>query len=129
MAINILLVDDQPSVREGLRMRLTLEPDLAVVGEAQDGGEAVAFARRQAPDVVVMDVEMPGMDGITATRHLRELAPRAGVVMLSIHADAETQAAARAVGAVAFVEKHGPVERLLAAVRTAAGTRRDLAEL
>ncbi len=62
--IRLMLVDDQPHVRQGLRMRLALEPDVAVVGEAGDGAEAVTLAETERPDVVVMDVVMPGLDGI-----------------------------------------------------------------
>ena len=65
--ITILLVDDQPLMRSGLRMRLELEPDLAVIGEAGDGAAALALARETHPQVVIMDIEMPIMDGITAT--------------------------------------------------------------
>ena len=117
--IRILLVDDEPSVRLGLRMRLELELDLAVVGEAQDGVEALKMARTLAPDVAVMDVEMPEMDGITATERLCELIPPVSVVILSIHSDTDTRTRARAAGAKAFVEKRGSVEGLLDAIRFA----------
>ncbi|MEA3340459.1 MAG: response regulator transcription factor [Chloroflexota bacterium] len=115
--IKILLVDDQPSVRQGLRMRLALEPDLAVVGEASNGVEAIELTQSLTPDVVVMDVEMPEMDGITATERLGEMSPHVTVVMLSIHGDAATRA--RTAGAAAFVEKQGAVETLLAEIRRA----------
>lgn len=118
--INILLVDDQAAVRVGLRMRLALEPDLHVVGEAGNGLEALHAVQALTPDVVVMDVEMPQMDGISATQMLRDLTPQVGVVMLSIHGDAETRERAEAAGAVAFVEKQGPDMLLLAAIRKAA---------
>lgn len=115
--ITILLVDDQPAVRQGLRMRLGLESDVHVVGEANDGAEAVAIAQRLHPDVILMDVEMPNIDGIQATQALRTLAPRSAVVMLSIHDDPVTQQRARAAGAAAFVSKHAAVDALLAAIR------------
>jgi DNA-binding NarL/FixJ family response regulator len=118
--IKILLVDDEPAVRMGLRMRLELEADLAVVGEANDGLQALALARTVAPDVVVMDIEMPGMDGITATARMGELSRPVSVVILSIHGDAGTRARAQAAGAKSFVEKQGPVEELLGAIRRAA---------
>ena len=73
--ITVLLVDDQPTVRHGLRMRLELEPDIIVVGEAGDGAAALDMTTALHPDVVVMDVEMPEMDGITACAALRRLAP------------------------------------------------------
>ena len=70
MSTRILLVDDQPLLRTGFRMILSAEPDFAVVGEAGDGASAVEIARRLKPDVVLMDIRMPGMDGIQATRAL-----------------------------------------------------------
>jgi DNA-binding NarL/FixJ family response regulator len=118
--IRILLVDDQPAVRDGLRMRLELEPDLTIVGEARDGLEAVALAQALVPDVVVMDVEMPGLDGIGATKQLREKTPSMAIVMLSIHSDATTRARAREAGALAFVEKRAAIDVLLAEIRRAA---------
>lgn len=118
--IKLLLVDDQPTVRQGLRMRLTLEPDLTVVGEASTAEEALALVQSLAPDIVLMDVEMPGMDGIAATAAVRASARQSAVVILSIHDDALTRARAQAAGAVAFVEKRGKTEELLAAIRQAA---------
>jgi DNA-binding NarL/FixJ family response regulator len=117
--IKILLVDDQPAVRDGLRMRLELEPDLAIVGEAGDGLEAVALAQALVPDVVVMDVEMPGLDGIGAARQLRAMTPSMAIVMLSIHCDVTTRARAREAGAIAFVEKRAEIDVLLAEIRRA----------
>ncbi len=118
--IKLLLVDDQPTVRQGLRMRLTLEPDLTVVGEASTAEEALALVQSLAPDIVLMDVEMPGMDGIAATAAVSASARQSAVVILSIHDDALTRARAQAAGAVAFVEKRGKTEELLAAIRQAA---------
>jgi DNA-binding NarL/FixJ family response regulator len=118
--IKILLVDDQSTVRDGLRMRLELEPDLTIVGEACDGLEAVALAQALVPDVVVMDVEMPGLNGIGAARQLRATTPSMAIVMLSIHCDVTTQAHAREAGAVAFVEKSAAIDVLLAEIRRAA---------
>lgn len=119
--ITMLLVDDQPAVRRGLRMRLTLEPDMLIVGEAGDGQAALDLAQTLSPDVVLMDVAMPRMDGIAATGALRSAAPGSAVVMLSLHDDAAIQARAREAGALAFVAKHEGVDRLLAAVRQVAG--------
>jgi DNA-binding NarL/FixJ family response regulator len=117
--ITVLLVDDQPKVRQGLRMRLALEPDMEIVGEAKDGAEAVALAPRLHPDVVVMDIEMPGMNGIRATGELQTLSPQSAVVVLSIHDDPANRERARAAGAVAFVGKHAGEEALLTAIRQA----------
>ena len=118
--IRVLLVDDQAVVRRGLGIRLQLEPDLQIVGEASTGSEALRLARALTPDVVLMDVEMPEMDGIAATAALRLADPQSAVVILSIHDDAQTRARALAAGATAFVEKRGATELLLAAIRLAA---------
>jgi DNA-binding NarL/FixJ family response regulator len=118
--ITILLVDDQPAVRRGLRMRLALEPDVTVVGEADDGAKAVEMAASLDPDVVVMDVEMPGMDGIAACTALQERALRSSVVVLTLYDDAAMRDRALAAGAVAFVGKGEAAEALPVAIRRAA---------
>lgn len=118
--IRLLLVDDQPAVRRGLGIRLHLEPDMQIVGEAGNGKEVLSMAKELAPDVVLMDVEMPEMDGIAATAALSAAASTSAVVILSIHDDAQTRGRAQAAGAVAFVEKRGVTDSLLAAIRQAA---------
>src|SRR5438067_2064783 len=100
--IKLLLVDDQSIVRQGLRRRLLLEPDILVVGEASSGEEALELVQSLDPDIVLMDVEMPGMDGITATEAMRDSTPQSTVVMMSIHDDVRTRALALAAGAAAF---------------------------
>jgi len=119
--IRMLLVDDQAVVRRGLRVLFHLEPDLEIVGEASSGGEALALAQALTPDVVLMDIEMPEMDGIELTAALRRVVPQSAVVILSIHDDTQTRARAQAAGAVAFVEKRGATDALLAVIRQAAG--------
>jgi DNA-binding NarL/FixJ family response regulator len=119
--IRVLLVDDQAVVRRALRVRFHLEPDLEVVGEASSGREALTLAQALTPDVVLMDVEMPEMDGIEATSALLRAVPQSAVVILSIYDDAQTRTRAQAAGAVAFVEKRGATDSLLAAIRLAAG--------
>jgi len=118
--IRLLLVDDQPTVRRGLEIRLHLESDIQIVGEASTGREALSMAQALSPDVVLMDIQMPEMDGIEATAALRRVVPQSAVVILSIHDDAQTRARAQAAGAVAFVEKRGAIDSLLAAIRQAA---------
>lgn len=118
--IRLLLVDDQPAVRRGLEMRLHLEPDIQIIGEASTGKEAVSLVQSLSPDVVLMDVEMPEMDGIEAAAALRVVHPQSAVVILSIHDDTQTRDRAQAAGAVAFVEKRGATDHLLAAIRQAA---------
>jgi DNA-binding NarL/FixJ family response regulator len=120
--IKVLLVDDHPMVRCLLRMRLGLEPDVEILGEARNGGEALSMLQSLAPDVVVMDVAMPDPDGIATTKHICELAPRTLVVMLSLHGDSVTRALAREAGAAAFVEKRAGAEDLLVEIRRAVGS-------
>jgi DNA-binding NarL/FixJ family response regulator len=122
--IRLVLVDDQPGVRQGLRMLLTLEPDITVVGEASTGREAVTLVQRLAPDVVLMDVEMPEMDGIAAAAMIQASTPQSAVVMLSIHDNVSTRARARAAGAAAFVNKNGVIEVLLVTIRQVAKHRK-----
>jgi DNA-binding NarL/FixJ family response regulator len=123
--IRILLVDDQPNVRRGLTMRLQLEPDLTVVGEAENGVVAIRTAEALRPDVLVMDYEMPVMDGIEAARALTAAGLPSRVVMLSIHDNASVRRAAAEAGVSAFVAKHEPSERLLSAIRSAASQQRE----
>ena len=98
-------------------MRLTIEADVEVVGEAGSGEAALRVVRSLSPDVVLMDVEMSGMDGIDATAALRAAAPQVAVVVLSLYDDARTRARARESGAAAFVAKHQAKTTLLATIR------------
>lgn len=128
--IKILLVDDKPALVRGLAMRLSLEEDLLVVGSANDGSRALEMAANLHPDVVVMDVRMPGMDGITAAGRLHELAPQIVVILLSLYDDPRLIALAREAGVSAYVEKRGGAARLIDAIRSEieARTRRDASE-
>lgn len=116
--IRILIVDDQAATRKGLRMLLSLEPDLDIVGEAEDGAAGVAYALATAPDVVLMDLVMPGLDGITATSDLHSLLPASAVIVLTLHDDLQTRERAYNAGAVAVLGKHEGDEALLAAIRS-----------
>jgi DNA-binding NarL/FixJ family response regulator len=118
--IKVLLADDQSLVRAGFRMILRAEPDLDVVGEAADGREAVAKATTHRPDVVLMDVRMPEMNGIEATRQIAtgEGAPRV-LVLTTFDRDEYVYEALRA-GASAFLLKDAPEHQLLAAIRVVA---------
>jgi DNA-binding NarL/FixJ family response regulator len=99
-------------------MRLGCEPDMEVVGEVCSGADAVTAAERLQPDVIIMDIEMPQMDGITATRLLTSAGSPARIITLSLHDDLVTRERAAAAGSAAFVAKHQPDAALLAAIRT-----------
>lgn len=115
--IRLLIVEDQSEVRRGLQMRLTAEADLAVIGEASDGELALRLAAALNPDVVLMDVDMPRLDGIATASRMRQICPHAGVIMLTIYDDANTRTNAAQAGAAAFVSKSMPVATLLSAIR------------
>jgi DNA-binding NarL/FixJ family response regulator len=118
----ILLVDDQPLLRTGFRMILSAEPDFAVVGEAGDGASAVELARRLAPDVVLMDIRMPGMDGIQATRALAGpgVAEPMKVLILTTFGLDEYVVESLRAGASGFLLKDAPAEDLVEAIRIVA---------
>lgn len=123
MTIRVLLVDDERLIRTGLRLILGDDPDIVVVGEAGDGQEALEVARRERPDVVLMDVRMPGLDGIEATRRLSTARgpgrrPRV-VILTTFDLDEHVYDALRA-GASAFLLKDAPEEHLLGAIRIVA---------
>jgi DNA-binding NarL/FixJ family response regulator len=119
--IKVVLVDDEVLLRAGLRALLESEGDIAVVGEAGDGGEGVEVALQTHPDVVLMDIRMPTLDGIAATRRLLAAGSRARVlVVTTFDTDAYVFEALRN-GAAGFLLKDAPPERLAAAVRTVAG--------
>jgi DNA-binding NarL/FixJ family response regulator len=115
--IKILLVDDQIMVRRGLRMRLALEPDLEIIGEAGNSREALDLTRVLNPDVIVMDIEMPDLDGISALRILRDEAPGCPVIILSLQDDVQNRARALASGAQAFLSKQGGASELVDTIR------------
>ena len=120
MAIRILLVDDHKVVRNGLRTFLSYDPDLEVVGEAADGNEALTRARELMPDVVLMDLLMPGMDGIAATAAIRRELPDTEVLALtSVLEDASVMGAVRA-GAIGYLLKDTQAEALCQAIKAAA---------
>jgi len=116
--IGVLIVDDQDLVREGLRMLLEAEPDVRVVGEAGNGSQALAQARRLDPDVVLMDVRMPEMDGIEATAKLVRSGSRARILMLTTFNLDEYVYHAMKAGASGFLLKDASGEQLALAVRT-----------
>ena len=118
--ITVLLADDEPLVRQGLRTILESEPDIVVVGEAGHGAEALAETRRHHPDIVCMDVRMPGIDGIRATEHVLALPdPPRVLVVTTFDSDDYVFAALRA-GASGFILKRARADAIITAVRTVA---------
>jgi DNA-binding NarL/FixJ family response regulator len=121
VTIRVLLADDQAMVRAGFRMILESDPDIDVVGEAADGEQAVAASRRLTPDVVLMDIQMPGGNGLDATRRITESPePRSRVVILTTFERDEYVFDALQSGASGFLLKNAPPEELLHAVRVVA---------
>jgi DNA-binding NarL/FixJ family response regulator len=118
MSISILLVDDHELVRRGTRDVLELNPDLAVVGEAQDGREAVELVRQLQPDIVLMDVTMPGMNGIEATRLIKRESPSTAVLALSAFDDEPYVVQVLEAGAAGYLLKNVRGPDLVAAVQT-----------
>ncbi|HEY5785971.1 MAG TPA: response regulator transcription factor [Microlunatus sp.] len=125
VTIRIVVADDQALVRTGLRMVLNAQPDIDVVGEAADGLEAVEAARRLHPDIVLMDVRMPGMDGVTATKRILDEAPSKPddlvkmIILTTYHVDSAVYAALRA-GASGFLLKDSEPEELIRAIHAVA---------
>jgi two-component system, NarL family, response regulator LiaR len=127
MATRVLITDDHGVVRQGLRMFLSLDPDIQVVGEAQDGREALAMARELKPDVVLMDLLMPVMDGLESTKAIRTELPEVEVIALtSVLEDASVTGAVRA-GAIGYLLKDTDSEELSRAIKAAAEGRVHLA--
>jgi two-component system, NarL family, response regulator NreC len=118
--IKILLVDDHALVRHGFRMILAAQPDMEIAGEAGNGNDAVELAQKLKPEVVVMDVAMPELNGIEATRRLIELSPRTRVLALSMHKDAVYVREILRAGARGYLLKDSADADLLAAVRAVA---------
>jgi DNA-binding NarL/FixJ family response regulator len=118
--IRLLLADDQELVRSGLRMIVSAEPDLEVVAEAEDGASAVAECLVHSPDVVLMDIMMPGVDGIEATRRLVARAPATKVVMLTTFDRSRLVYDALTAGACGFLLKDIPAPQLVDSIRAAA---------
>jgi DNA-binding NarL/FixJ family response regulator len=120
VSISVLLADDQPLLRRGFRMILEAEDDLTVVGEASDGAEAIDLAGRHGPDVVLMDIRMPGTDGIEATRRITATGPLPKVLVLTTFDLDEYAFGALRAGASGFLLKDVRPGELVAAIRTVA---------
>jgi DNA-binding NarL/FixJ family response regulator len=126
VALSVLLADDHAIVRQGLRAILQTVPDIRLAGEAADGQEVLRLVERLSPDVLVLDLMLPGLNGFEVARQVRRRVPRTRVVVLSMHADAAYVAEALRAGAVGYVVKDAGIEDLLRAVRAAAAGKRYL---
>lgn len=115
--IRILIADDHAIVRAGIRALLQLNSDFVIVGEAADGHEALAQARALQPDVVLMDIGMPGMDGLAATHEIVQACPKSRVIILTQHENREYVVPALKVGAAGYVLKRAPDDSLVRAIR------------
>ena len=119
--IRVLVADDHAVFREGLRAVLSPEPDMDVVGEAATGKEAVVRAAELGPDVILMDIQMPGINGIEATRRILDASPHVGVVVLTMFEDDDSVFSAMRAGARGYVLKGAPPSEILKVVRAVAG--------
>lgn len=120
MPVRVLIADDHSVVRQGLRMFLGLDPELEIVGEASDGAEAISMARALTPDVVVMDLLMPGTDGITATERIRAQTPETEVLALTSVLEDSSVVAAVQAGAIGYLLKDTQADQLCRAIKAAA---------
>ena len=126
MRITIVLADDHPVVRRGMRALLESEPDISVVGETGDGLETVRLVERLQPDVLILDLMMPGLSGLEALRIIRQRSPRTCVLVLSMHNTSAFVAESLRNGATGYVLKGSEEETLVHAVREVAAGRRFL---
>ncbi len=117
VSIRLLIADDHALVRSGLRSMLKREPGIEIVGEARNGREAVELCRSSRPDLVLMDVRMPDMDGLEATRALKREHPGLGVLMVTMHENRDYMLEATKAGAAGYVLKDAPRNELISAVR------------
>ena len=121
MAIRILLADDHGLVRAGIRLMVGAQPDMQIVGESENGRDAVALSRKLSPDIVLMDISMPDLNGVDATLQIVALSPAPRVVALSGHTDERAIVGVLRAGASGYVVKNAPAEELMLAIRTVAG--------
>ena len=119
-AIRVLIADDHPLFREGMRGRLDRVADVAVVGEAASGDEAVELAHKLEPDVILMDIKMPGLNGIEATREIQQASPQIGVLVLTMFEDDDSVFAAMRAGAKGYLLKDSGGEGVVHAIRAVA---------
>ncbi len=118
--IDVLLVDDHTLVRQGIRRLLESQPNIRVVGEAEDGSQAVKFCREHDPDVVVMDISMPNMNGLLTTTQITRLSKKIKILILSMHADEEYVFQSLKAGAAGYLVKKAVASDLVTAIQTVA---------
>jgi DNA-binding NarL/FixJ family response regulator len=121
--IRIVLVEDNQVFREALELLLGLQPDIDVVASVESGSDAVAAAQEYSPDVVLMDYRLPGLDGVQATRAVRDAAPQVAVVCLTASANFREVDALYEAGAVACLSKDQELDEIIAAIRRAVAAR------
>ena len=117
--IGVLIADDHPAVRQGIRALLELEEDIEVIGEAQDGAEAVDKVKELAPDVVLMDMVMPKLNGVAATAKIMELSPKTRVLVLTNYAEDEQVFGVMKAGATGYLLKNVEPRDLIQSIRSA----------
>lgn len=128
MAITVLLVDDHAVVRDGLRALIEHNSDMKVIGDAANGRQAVSEVQRLKPDIVVMDIAMPELDGVESTRHILERAPQTRVLILSMYLSSEHVHRALQAGARGYVLKDSAGKEVVDAIRAIHGGRRYLSQ-
>jgi len=125
--INVLIVDDHEMVREGLAAMLKTAPDMTLVGQASDGDYAVTFCAKTCPDVILMDLEMPRVDGVAAAKRVRECCPQTQIIALTSFSDDERIHAALEAGMIGYLLKNIPASQLQDAIRNAHAGKSTLA--
>jgi DNA-binding NarL/FixJ family response regulator len=128
VAIKIIIADDHAVVRDGLQILLEAQPDMEVVGVASNGNEAIDQTKRHLPDIVIMDIAMPGLNGIDATHRIAETCPETHVLILSMHSTAEHIYRALQAGAAGYLLKESAGAEVVAAVRAACSGKRYLSQ-
>jgi len=115
--MRILVADDHALLRDGIRSLLSAYDDMEIIGEAIDGKDAIEKAKELEPDIIIMDIAMPVMDGLQATRHITKLLPEAKVIMLTQHDNREYKTLCQGIGASGFVPKRALAQELVSAIR------------
>jgi DNA-binding NarL/FixJ family response regulator len=121
-----MIVDDHAIIRDGLQMMIDAQSDMVVVGSVADGTKAIGMARRLSPDVVIMDISMPGLNGLEASAHILEMTPETGIIILSMHINSDYIYRALEVGVLGYLLKDSAGAEVLDAIRTVSNGQRFL---